>query len=185
MRGLPDLVGTLNLLLPTWAVAIVLLLLGLAISPMWIHYVRSKQIRGLVRRMVRADEAERQLLVERAMALTANKGQRLLVVATEAHKMGQVVLRNLAMAQLEQMGGQDKELALLRELVKPTETPVTHPLEAAVVIERLLEEGVVRAAHEHLGRALRRFPGDERLLELRSDIEAALSAAGEDSAQPK
>ena len=169
MRGLSDIVQTLSMFLPTWAVVAVVAVAVMAISPWWIHSMRSKQIRGLVRRMVRADEARRRLLAEQAMGMAANKGHRLAVVATEAHKMGQVVLRDRAMAQLEQMG-ERKELALLLEMVKPKETPVAHPLEAAVIIERLREEGMFEAARDRLERALRRFPGDDRLLELRRDI---------------
>lgn len=162
----------LHLLLPPWAVAAVFALVLAAAVPAWLNNVRIKQIRGLVRRMVRASADEREAMIERALSLADRKPTRLITAVEQAAKYDQRGLQERAMATLDEVA--PDEAARLRFKMQPDALKkVQHPLEVAVRVERLLAEGLVDAAAEHLDGALARSPDDPDLRALTEVVGAA------------
>jgi hypothetical protein len=140
--------------------------------PMWLESIRAKQIRGMVRRMVRADPPERQRLSAEVFRLAGVRARRLVLLAESAVKYDQRSLREAAVAALEASGGDPRDVQRLREVDRKPEARVVDPLAAAVRVEQLLDDGLVVAAREHLTAARRAFPADAELraLEERLDL---------------
>lgn len=169
MAGLGTLVRTLGTVLPPWLVIPVAIVLLLAFLPAWVETMRHKQLRGLVRRMVRAEEAPRRALIDRALALARGRGPRLAVIVEQAMKYGQRALMDEALAALQAIDplGADR----LRAQQRPdSPKTVLHPLEVSVRVERLLAEGMREAAEARLDEALARHPRDPDLLALRARV---------------
>lgn len=172
VRGFGELLQSLGLLLPPWAVGMIAFVALVAILPAWIDNMRVKQIRGTVRRMVRASDAGRADLAERALRLAGRRSSRLVSLVEHAHKFQQIELRRRGLQALQ---GVDPVAARrLREAVereKPKQ--VLHPLEVVVRVERLLAEGMDAAAAERLEEALQRHPDDPDLLALKRRLRSA------------
>lgn len=172
VRGLGDLVQSLELLLPPWAVGLLVAVVAVALLPAWIDNMRVKQIRGTVRRMVRASEPQRLELAERAIRLAGRRRVRLDALVHVAHRYQQVELRRRGLQALEALdpaSAKQHREAIERE--KPKE--VLHPLEVVVRVERLLSEGLTDAAQARLDEALERHPDDPDLLALRARVRSA------------
>lgn len=177
-RGFGEVMQALSALLPPEALAAVGAVVLLVMAPFWLDSMRGKQIRGAVRRMVRADPETRAALVDRVMSLAGTRPHRLVTLAQHAIKYDQRDVRDAAIAALEATGRAPQDVKRLRaEIEKP---PITHrdPLEAIVKIEGLLDQGLVVAAAEHLDAAERRFPGDPELAALRRRVGAGNEELG-------
>lgn len=171
VRGISDLFVALEQLLPLeWVIGIGVVGAVLAL-PLWMESIRAKQIRGLVRRMVRADAAERQRLTGEVLRLAGTTPRRLQLVGESAVKYDQRALRERAIALLEQHGGDPRDVQRLREVDRKPPVRVTDPISAAVRVEQLLADGLVVAAREHLEAARRAFPADEELAALEQRLE--------------
>jgi len=167
--GLVELVRTLGTLLPLRVLAIVcvvVLVLGL---PAWLENVRERQIRGTVRRMVRADPPIRASLEDKALELADGKARRLTVLAGEAIRYDQRSARDRALAALEASGADTK---VLRDRIERPKIKFRDPVEAVVRIEALIAEGLTEAAREQLDAALLTFPDDAELVALRDKLPA-------------
>lgn len=172
VRGFGELLQSLGLLLPPWAVGAVAFVAVVAILPAWIDNMRVKQIRGTVRRMVRASDDGRLELADRAMRLAGRRPLRLVNLVEHAHKFQQLELRRRGLQALQ--GVAPGEAQRLREAVereKPKQ--VLHPLEVVVRVERLLAEGMEAAAVARLEEALQRHPDDPDLLALKRRLRGA------------
>lgn len=173
MRGITDILSTLTLLFPPWLLAALVVVVALYAVPAWYDGMREKQIRGLLRRRSRADGDLRQQLAQRATELAGTRARRVVVLATEAAKYGQHDLLRAGHAQLVAIGAHPADIRRVAALIR--DEPKTHgtALEACVVIERMLEEGMLDTAKDRLGLSLSRFPNDPELTALQDRIHHA------------
>ena len=165
-RGVEDMYTALSMLLPPWAVATLGVIVVLIAAPMWLKNLKTKRIRGLARRMVRADQNSRQQLFDEVLDLAGDDADRLASTAQICIKYGVYDLRDEAIRRLEATGKLREELIKLQETLKDPPKKALHPLEVAVNIERLIAEEMYDTARQQLEEALIRFPGDEELLAL-------------------
>jgi hypothetical protein len=70
-----------------------------------------------------------------------------------------------------------KEAEKLRKQRKPDTPPPRHPIEEAVFIERMAQEGMLDVAQKRLNQASERFPDDPDLANARQVLETATSAS--------
>ncbi|MEZ4237864.1 MAG: hypothetical protein R3F59_17290 [Myxococcota bacterium] len=113
-RGIAQLYLALTQILPlpvVIGIAAVAVVLGL---PMWVESIRGRQINGLVRRMVRAEPAERQQLAQQALVLAGTRPRRLLLVAEASVKYDQRRLREAAVDALARHGGDPRDVPAAR-----------------------------------------------------------------------
>ncbi|MEN0065122.1 MAG: hypothetical protein AAGA48_23465 [Myxococcota bacterium] len=178
-RIFTDLAGVVGQLVPPWAIPIVLIVAGVLALPPWLESVRSKQIKGFVRRMVRADDGERAELADQALQLAGTRRLRLVGLALEALRYDQRTLRDEALSRLEQHPKGRDDAAKLRERFEKPAVRFSDPLAAQVRVERLLREGLVVGAAEQLEAAQRQFPDNPELKQLEASI---ATAASEESA---
>lgn len=166
MRGLGDVIHTLVVLLPTWA--LVLLGLGLAavLLPGLRFRTRSRQIREAVRRMVRADPRARGALEARAFERAGESVHLIAEVAQEARKRTMPKLWDEALRRLDAHPKGAVEAARLRRDARPAKPAPLHPVEVAVRVHALLAEGATEAARARLAEGLARSPEDAELLAL-------------------
>ena len=170
VRGVGDIVSLLTQLLPPWLMAVLGVVALILAAPQWFHSMRIKQIGGAVRRMIRADSPTRDQLADRAMDLAGHHPKRLLAAAEQAIRYNQTSLRKRALDRLEQTGQLKIDLHRLRQLTKPEVKPVGHPLEVAVGIRGLLEQGMLDTARRRLDEALAKYPKDPDLIALKAKL---------------
>lgn len=166
-RVIPDLISVVTAFVPSWALGVLAVaLVALAIPP-WLRSVRSKQIRNRLRWVGRAHgDDERAQWAGEAFELAGDNGLLLVVLAEEAHKLNQLDLFKRAMSQLRAMPGFEADIARLDKQSLKEKPRYRHPVEAAVVIEKLAREGMTDEAVERLNEAMQLFPGDSDLQEL-------------------
>jgi len=165
-RGVEDMFTALSMLLPPWAVAVLGVGLLLIVAPMWLKNLKTKRIRALARRMVRAPDDTRKELFDEVLGLAGDNADRLEATAQIAIKYGVYDLRNEAIRRLDATGKLKPELAKLRETFEAPTKRALHPVEVAVNIERLMSEEMYDTARTQLEEALSRFPDDPELLRL-------------------
>ncbi len=171
-RGIGDIVGILQSALPPWAMAWIAVVIVLWGGPAWFDNVRGKQIRGRIRKMLRADGPDaRRAYAEEALVLAGERARRLVTLIREAHKYQLHDLRDRAMERLRESGGSPADVEVLDKLVLPESKAAPTSLEAVVRVEKLLDAGLVVGAEEQLVAALERFPRDPELQRLRSRVE--------------
>ena len=167
MGAIGEIIGTVSQFVPTWLLAIIGLALVIALGPGWVTGLRIKRVKALLRKTVRAGGSERLNLQQQALDLALGRGEVLLALVREADKLNQPRLRDRALKKLARLGTHADEV---RKLSKPTDPgrdrQIGHPVEAAVLVERLLENGAIEAAREKLREARRRFPDDADLASL-------------------
>lgn len=165
MRTIPDLLAALGALLPPWVTIPLAVLIAAVALPGWYYWLRTKQIRGALRSLLRAtDEAARRRHRERAFELTGGRPRRVAYLADEAIRLHLKGVWQRALSQLEQSA--PAEARRLRAKVEPPPRRPSHPLEEAVVIERMWEQGLHDAARARLHEVRTRFPDDEELAAL-------------------
>lgn len=163
VRGVSDVVSGLLVIFPPWVLIAAGLVLVVALGPRWIESMRDKQIRGLVRRMVRADRSERARLSALVTEIAGNRAGRLVATIHHAIHYDQRALRDAALARLEAGGQAPDDVERLRARIEKPPPRFRDPIEAAVRIEQLLRDGLVVAAQEQLRAALAAFPADPDL----------------------
>lgn len=172
-RIFTDLAGLLGAIVPPWAMPFVLVGIAAAVLPPWLESVRGKQIKGFVRRMVRAEDNERTALAEQALTLAGHKRIRLVGLALEALRYDQRSLRDAALARLDRHPKGRADAAKLRERFEKPAIRFSDPLAAQVRVESLLREGLVVGAAEQLEAARLQFPGHPDLEVLAAQVEVA------------
>lgn len=177
LRGIADLLNGLALFLPFKVFVGVVVFVAVAAVPIWFETVRDKQIRGIIRRMIRADKDERSSLAASALDLAGKSPRRLGTLVRQAIHYDQRALRDEALAVLEATGKAPADVAHLRAMIAPKAAKFRDPIEATVRIEQLIEQGLHVAAREQLTAARASFPEDpdiaalERRLSEGSDSE--------------
>ncbi|MCB9682708.1 MAG: hypothetical protein H6733_14680 [Alphaproteobacteria bacterium] len=184
MRGIGDLIGVLRLMLPPWALGLLAVVVALWLVPRLRYRTRARQIRGAIRRMVRADVPTRAGLFAWTFELAADDVFLLVDVANEARKRGMNDLWDHALARLDDLATGRGEAERLRRSVERVSAEPMHPVEAALRIEALVDTGAYEAARERLGEALARHPSDPGLQALHARIAQATQAATTPTATP-
>lgn len=172
-RIFTDVAGLVGQLVPPWALPFVLGAIAVLALPPWLESVRGKQIKGFVRRMVRASDPERDALAERALTIAGQRRVRLVGLALEAMRYDQRGLRDQALARLARHPKGRVDAAKLRERFEKAPLRFTDPLSAQIRVEGLLREGLLVGAAEQLEAARRQFPQDPDLERLATEIDAA------------
>jgi hypothetical protein len=171
MGMIGELIQTIMEFVPAWLLALVLGIGAIAVAPGWVEGLRIKRVKALLRRTVRASEAERTALIEQARMLSAGRAEVLVALIREADKLNLPVLRDQALVELKRLGTHGE---VVRQLEAPADRTQDrrfgHPLEASVSIRNLVEIGAVEAARARLNEALVRFPTDPGLLTLRDEL---------------
>jgi hypothetical protein len=167
-RVFADLYAFLTLFLPWKVVVAVGVTLAVLALPSWMETVRERQLRGQVRRMVRAEQSERAALVERSMTLAGERPSRLARLVEAGRHYDQRDLVDRALGRLEVVD--PREAARLRSLGAPPKPRARDPLEVVVRVESLLASGMTSRAREVLDEGLREHPADAELVALRSRI---------------
>ena len=173
-RGLTDAFQILGTLLPPWALALLGVLIAIIMGPAWFDGVRSKQVRGRIRKLLRAESPDRARYADEALALAGERPRRLVTLVREAHKYGLRDLRDRALTRLHATGRAVEDVRVLKKLVKKDKQKLRDPLQGVVRVEHLLDAGLPVGAEEALAEALAQHPTDPDLLALRARVEAAL-----------
>ena len=163
MTGISDLITALREIFPPWVLVTLGAVALVTLGPRWIESMRDKQLRGLVRRMIRADASERTRLREQILGLAGQRPGRLVAVVFHAIHYDQRNLRDTALRTLEATGAAPADVSRLRARIEKPPTRFRDPIEAVVRIEQLFRDGLVVAAHEQLSVARAAFPGDPDL----------------------
>jgi hypothetical protein len=171
-RAIGDLINTLTMLVPLRVLIVVAVLLAVSAAPLWMESVRDRQLRGLVRRCVRAEHTQRDTLVAEVLRIAADRPSRLRTVVHAATQYDQRDLHHRALAALEATGKAAEDVKRLRQRIEKPPITFRDPLEAVVRVEALLGAGLRVGAQEHLAAALRAFPRDPDLEGLRARAEA-------------
>jgi hypothetical protein len=177
VAGISQLIEGLALFLPLEVVVGIVSVGGVLALPLWFESIRDKQIRGLVRRMVRASGTERDELVQRAFQLAGDRPRRLGTLVRQAIHYDQRQLRDQALAALDATGKAAVDVKHFRTLIAPPPVRFRDPFEASVRVEQLLEQGLTVAAQEQLKAALEAFPENAELRALQSGFEQRSQAA--------
>jgi len=174
MMGIPQIIRTLEQLLPPEIYIPLFVVLGVAMVPSWFHWVRTKQIKGQLRRLLRSTEpGERATFKARAFEFAAGRPRRIAFLADEALRLGLKPIHDEAMVALREAGGHVADIQRLEAQTKVVAPRALHPLEEAIVIERMVTEGLVEAARERLAEVRRRFPDDPDLAAIERRLDEA------------
>ncbi|MCO4746084.1 MAG: hypothetical protein KC912_14910 [Proteobacteria bacterium] len=166
-RVIPDIIANLRAALPPWAFALVLLAAVALIAPSYFYWLRSKQIKGKFRAYGRAiGHEQRDAVADEMFALAGGRARLVVTIADEAERLGMKALLDRAMGELANSGAAKADVKRLRDKTEREKPPPMHPLEEAVHVERMLDEGLLPGARQRLERALERFPEDAELVDL-------------------
>ena len=172
MGMIGELIGTIATFVPTWLLVIGVVVVGALMAPGLLVGMKVKKVKALLRRTTRSEGDERQGYIDEALERAGRNGEILLALAKEADKMNLPALRDKALKRLDRLGTHSLEVRKLRGPKDPTQDKrFGHPVEAAVSIERMLENGATEAARKRLTEALGQFPKDEGLNALRSRLD--------------
>ena len=166
MYALLQMLRSIETVLPPQVYIPLFAMIGVAAIPSWFYWLRTKQIRGQIRSMLRTtDPARRDAHRRRAFEYAAHKPRRLAYLADEALRLGLKAVYDEALAEL-QAGGHREDHERLEKASKAPQPALGHPLQEAVVIERLIDEGLAEVARARLREARAKFPDDPDLAEL-------------------
>ncbi len=171
MAGLRPLIDALFNLLPQWLALPVIALLVLALIRGFYFRTRVRQVRGLARQLMRADDARRARLIRDLFVLSEGNVILLGELVREAHKRSERALLDRASAALLNLPGGPAELARVQRIEGMVAPPPD--LHAHVArVSGLLDEGLHAAARDRLDEALRLHPSDPLLKRLKARLDA-------------
>jgi hypothetical protein len=172
-RVFGDLYAFLTLFLPWKLVVGLLAVLVVAALPSWVENMRERQLRGSVRRLVRAEQTERVRLLEDTFGLAGERPSRLVRLVEAGRQYDQRDVVDRALTHLDRLDAAAAHR--LRTAAAPPKPKVRDALEAVVRVEGLLREGMAVRAAEVLEESLREHPADPELLALRERLAAERS----------
>lgn len=147
------------------------LLVSIAVFWPWIRInLRTGDARKLLVRASRERGAERERLESEALALVGTGADGLVVVAKEAIAQGR---KDLAARAVVKLRATKQRLPDLRRLERELEPPLPGtPAESALLVERMLDTGMVDEARARLAQARRKWPFDDELEALEPRVSA-------------
>ena len=173
-RAFTDIAELIGQMVPPWLLAPLAGLILLAALPFWLQSMRSKKISARVRRLVRAEGEARVQLCQEIFEIAGDRPSLLVTAIGQAIRYDQRDLRDQAIVRLEATGKGAEDLVHIRKKLEPERKPVAHPLEVAVGVERLIEEGMLETARQRIAEGLVRYPGDPDLQALESRVKKLL-----------
>lgn len=182
MAGLGQLLKALALLIPLPVLIGLAAVGGVFFGPAWLESARQKQLRGWVRRLVRAEPQERRDLEAQILTWSGDNAGRWSTVADAADHYGQPALRDLAISRLEALGAKDL-VRKWKDKDKRESGRARDPIQALVRIEALYKNGRTDLADEQLAEARAAFPGDPDLDALAAKQAAKRAAKATEDAE--
>jgi hypothetical protein len=185
LRGITDLLSVLGQIVPFPVLVGVLVVGALLAIPPWLRSVRTRQIKGALRRAARAhgDDA-RQVHIDQAFERAGTRPRLLVDLVEQALRNGQRDVVRRGLDALEATGRLELEARRLRRKIEPPDPRPRDPLQAIVRVERHLRAGLVVAAREALDPALREHPHDPDLQNLDRRLREAEGPASDATARP-
>lgn len=177
MQGIGTFFQTLTTLLPPWLSIPLAVIAGLWLLRGMVFRTRARQIRGLVRRMVRASPAERERLYQVALGRAGTHPLLLADLAREAHTRLQTDVWLRTASLLERTPEGRAELQRVRRL-QGLVTEVPTAAEEALRTRHLLHSGLPEVALARVQEALLRYPNDADLRALLAEITAEEAGSG-------
>lgn len=177
MTGVSDVINGLMILLPPELVGLLVVVAAALLAPGWVHATRARQLKGMIRRRVRASEADRSILMDEILQRAGMDVPLLGVAYGEASKREQVVLIAALRARLEQNARGQEELARHTRKTERKKPPPRHPLETIAIVETMIEAELWVAAADQVAQALEAQPTEPRLLDLSERLERARESA--------
>jgi hypothetical protein len=172
---LDSVANALGLHLPPWAGPLALLAILAVCWPLIRTNLHTENARKLLKRASRERGAERERLEAEALAMVGDRPDGLVVVAREAVEQGRTALAERAVVKLRATG---KNLPDLRRLERAIEPPLAGtPAEVCIVIERMLEAGMVEQARARYAQARRKWPFDDELDAIEPHVTAGRAVA--------
>jgi hypothetical protein len=157
LKAITDLLSALGITLPPWAGPSVALVVMILLLPWILKNMRTSSARKMLKR-ASIENVERRLELERAaIEMVSDNPEGLMALAEECVRMGRYVVAREALALIpeDDIKRQRQRKRMLKEMApRQPETPEA----AALVIERLLEEGLEEEAQRRLETACRRWP---------------------------
>lgn len=170
-QAIPDLISVLTSFFPPEVLAILAVVLGAIAVPTWINSIRTKQLKTRLRWHGRSHtDEERERWEAEAFELAAGKGRRLVSLADEALKLNQLLMFRRALDELKATEQCPADVERLEKATLKERPRYRHPVEAAVVIEKLIEQEMFDEARTRLVEAYGIFPGDPDLAALESAL---------------
>ena len=176
MTGVFDMFDVLYEVLPPWAVVAVFTVTLIAILPLWYRWVRSKQVKGILRSLAStSDTTQKRYLTEQLWKRVGTKSSLLTTTALSAKEMGLPRIRSIAEEQLAQMGLPQPPYPIKEST--PNGPEKLHPIEIEARVKQLLNQGLESPAQELVRSGLERYPGDKDLVTSQQLIDAYRSSS--------
>lgn len=178
MRGLGGIAQSVSRLLEAfgitlqpWMAPAVVLVLMVALLPLILRNMRTGRARKLLKEAAMVPGEQGRLLEQRALDLVGRQPLGLVAVAEEALRRGRTDLARQAIVHL---GATGKARPLYRRLRAEIEGPLPASLaEMVIVVERLVDAGMLDEAARRLERARKRWPAAAELDTLDASIAEA------------
>lgn len=170
MAGLGRIFRDLWILLPHWAVGVLVAVTAIALVPGWRFRRRTTRVREAVRQMVRAEPETLARLTAVVWEVAGTHPDLLATAVREARKRDQPKLANEAMARLDTIPAGAALAAQLRAEVTRPARDAGDVLSFALRIETMIADDRVDAARLALHDALTRWPDDPHLARLRDAL---------------
>ena len=177
-QAIADLLAAMGITLPAWGMPAVVLGIAVLLLPLILKNMRTSQARKLLVRSRLEGRARREALEQQALSLVSDNPVGMLALADLCVSQGRYGLARDILARLPDAGDTQlrRERRKLEEAMAPRE-PLT-PEEAAVAIERFIEQGQLEEARVRLGRARQRWPEDAGLRALDDRARAGAASGG-------
>lgn len=169
-EALDGFLATLGIELAPWVVPVVGVVLLVSLLPLLRRTHRMGKARKVLARAAVASAAERREMEREALALVGDHPLGLLVVAEETARRGRYRVAREALERLRATGRRPLDVRRLEAQLDGT-GPATVE-EAALAVERFLQEGLLERAEQRLDAARHRWPHESRLLQLQRQLEA-------------
>ena len=173
-RGLGQVLGDLMLIfgveLPEWGGLALGVIMGLLFLPFFLKNHKSSKARKILKKSsLEAYEARRDHELE-AISLVAHSPHGLIALCDEAMVQGRYALAKEILLSLPKEKKWQKERR--KRLSKMSPSQDLDPMSALLSVERFLQEGMTQMAVDKLSVALKKWPTDKGLNELKSKIES-------------
>ena len=158
LEAIADLLATMGITLPPWGMPALALAVFILLLPAIWRNLNTGQSRTLLKRASVLEGAERKALEDKAFKVVWDNPPGLVALVKEAHDRGRNQVRDAALARLFELDPSSKEGRRLRKEFEP-KLP-TSSVEMEIIIERLVDTGMVENAQARLVQARRKWPAE-------------------------